>query len=788
MSDFERITAALTDVYAIERELGQGGMATVYLAEDLKHHRQVTIKVMRQEIAAALGGERFLRGIEIAGRLQHPNILMLLDSGEVDDVLYYVMPYVEGESLAQRLDREGQLPIDDALQIARDVASALGHAHAQGVIHRDLNPDNIMLTGGHAVVMDFGIGDALAAEQENLTQTAMSLGTPSYTSPEQAAGGRNIDGRTDVYAMGAVLYHMLVGEPPYTGATPEAILAKRASDPIPSARRIRETIPSEVDVAIGKSLAQEPTGRYATAEEFAAAIIPDMSASAESAIPFERKHPLRSTLYAGLVAAVVVIAAAVIAVTSMERGGVPNHITLAVLPFQTVGPAEDEFFAEGMTVELADRLGRLDGVSVVGRSSQTGTSLENMTPSEIGRTLGAEYLLSGTVRWAKAPDGTSRVRINPQLARSSDEERVWGEPYDGAPTDVFTLQADVAEQVAQALNVSLLAGEERELRRAPTENLAAWQAYSLGRSYFARYDGAGAIGHYQEAIELDPDFALAYVGLADAYHFAIPTTASGKLDQRTDNWARGEQAARRALALDSTLGPGYVSLGSIYMFRDFDWDRAEENMLRGLALDPSYAQGHSRYLLLLQATGRTDSALAEARRAVSLDPLSLLYNNYLGTALIWAGHTEEALRQLDRVLSIDPTFATAHVNKSGAYAVLGDWDAVAEALRAYGRLPPQLVDLLYAALIDRKNNAELLSYVDQLPPQAIAALASTLGYLLPVIGENQRALDMIEMAIAGHAGHMVIALDFPLMAPLQDEPRFQALRREMGLEVVMTEQ
>jgi tetratricopeptide (TPR) repeat protein len=218
------------------------------------------------------------------------------------------------------------------------------------------------------------------------------------------------------------------------------------------------------------------------------------------------------------------------------------------------------------------------------------------------------------------------------------------------------------------------------------------------------------------------------------------------------------------------------------MYRDFDWARAEENMLRGLAHDPSYAQGHSRFVHLLQATGRTDSALAEARRAVSLDPLSLLYNNYLGTELMYAGHPEEALRQLDRVLSIDSTFATAHANKSGAYLILGDWDAAVEEMRAFGRLPPLLVELYHAALIDRKNNAEFLTYVDQLPPQAIAALASTLGYLLSVIGENQRALDMIEMAIDGHAGHMVIAFDFPLLAPLQDEPRFQALRQAMGLE------
>ncbi len=246
MTDLERITQALSDRYAVERELGRGGMATVYLARDLKHDRQVALKVMRPEIAAALGGDRFLREIEIAGRLQHPNILMMLDSGEVDGLLYYVMPYAEGESLRQRLEREGQLPIDDALHISREVASALAHAHAQGVIHRDVKPDNIMLTGGHAVVMDFGVGKALEAGGDKLTQTGMSVGTPTYMSPEQALGERDVDSRTDVYALGSVLYEMLVGEPPYTGATPQTILAKRRDRTRPGLRSGAQPLPQPV--------------------------------------------------------------------------------------------------------------------------------------------------------------------------------------------------------------------------------------------------------------------------------------------------------------------------------------------------------------------------------------------------------------------------------------------------------------------------------------------------------------------------------------------------------------
>jgi len=780
-SSFEQFTSALADRYTVERELGRGGMATVYLARDIKHERQVAIKVMRPEIAAALGGERFLREIEIAGRLQHPNILMLLDSGEAADRLYYVMPYAEGESLADRLDREGQLPIDDALQITREVASALAYAHTQGVIHRDIKPDNIMLTGGHAVITDFGIGKALEDGGERLTQTGMSVGTPIYMSPEQALGEREIDRRTDVYALGSVLYQMLIGEPPYTGPTAQAILAKRMSDAIPSARRIRETIPVEVDAAIEKSLAQDPNDRFATADEFATAIGPGSTLGDTPSSQAVRSLPsVHRPLFTALMAVTVIIAA-IVGLRSLAGGGVPDRITLAVLPFQTVGVAEDEFFAEGMTVELADRLGRLEGVSVVGRSGEVGASFGDMTPTEIGDAIGAEYILSGTIRWATASDGTSQVRINPQLVRSADEERVWGEPYDGSLTDVFTLQADVAEQVAEALDVTLVAGEEGELRRAPTENLAAWQEYSLGRRFFAMVEGATAIEHYRKAIELDPNFALAYAGLADAYHFAISPNTGGELEQKLDNWARGEQAARRALALDSTLGPAYISLGSIFMFRDLDWDRAEENMKRGLALDPDYAQGHNRYRNLLHATGRHDLAVAEARRAVALDPLNGLFNATLGTSLVMVGSAQDALAQFDRALEIDPTYYFARAGKAGAYLVLRDWDSYLAELKAIP-LPPGFADRYHAAIVDRSEAAALLVYLDQLPPPFIAAFASDLGFMLPVIGENQRAIDMIEMAVRDRAGNSIVAIDYPTLAPLKEEPRFQALRRDMGLE------
>jgi serine/threonine-protein kinase len=276
---------ALRDRYVIDRELGRGGMATVWLARDLKHDRLVAIKVLRPDLVAALGPERFLLEIRLTAQLQHPHILSLLDSGRVPDasseggLCYYVMPYVEGESLRGRLQREGQLPLDDALRLTRQVAEALDYAHHLGVVHRDIKPDNILLSRGHALVADFGIALALSqAGGERLTETGLSVGSPGYMSPEQSMAEPRIDGRSDQYSLACVLYEMLAGEPPYTGPTAQAIIAKRLADPIPSIRRLRAEVPGHVDAAIRRALARAPADRFPSTAELSAALSQDAGA------------------------------------------------------------------------------------------------------------------------------------------------------------------------------------------------------------------------------------------------------------------------------------------------------------------------------------------------------------------------------------------------------------------------------------------------------------------------------------------------------------------------------
>jgi len=782
MSDsLERLTAALADRYRIERELGAGPMTTTYLAEDLKHGRPVAIKVVRPEISSAISGERVLRNIGVVSQLQHPNILMVLDSGEADGQLYYVVPFVEGETLRSRLERETQLPFDDALQVTREVASALGYAHDQGVIHYDVTPDNIILSGGHAVVMDVGIGRLLSMEvsEDPITGTPV-FGTPSYMSPEQASDERGIDGRSDVYALGCVLYHMLTGEPPYTGATPEAITAKRLSDPVPSTRVVRETIPRHVDAAIQQALANDPTDRFATAEEFAAALAPGPPSA--DAVRQGRKVGSLTTVLITVAVVALVSLAVITGIRSMSPGDATSQrITLAVLPFENLGAADDEYFAEGMTDELADRLTRLSGLSIIGPASAGHAATPDRSEGDIGEALDVEYLLGGTVRWAKAADGTSRIRVTPRLVRVSDASRVWSEPYDADLTDVFELQSDLAERVAQALDVTLLSTEQTAIRVAPTESPEAYQQYVLGRYHHARNDGTTAVEHYQRAIELDPDYALAYAGMADAYHHVLGSTVQGGLlEQWKDLWARAEQAARRALALDSTLGAAYVSLGYVQMARDLDWESAERNFVRGVTLDPDYAYGHSRYGNLLLAIGQVDSAVAEWRRAVELDPLDPQFNRGLAMMLVAAGQSDEARAAANRAVALDEVTGQPQLVMAVVHVSREEWDAAAEQF-TLGGFPAPLIGLWRAAIADPAKRADLMAFLDRAPGLSVR-FPGPIAILLVTVGEDDRAMQLLENGVRDRTNAVVNSVNVhPMWDPLRDDPRYAALLDSMGL-------
>ncbi len=506
MSDsLARLTAALADRYRIERELGQGGMATVYLAEDLKHHRKVAIKVLRPELAAVIGADRFLREIETTANLRHPHILPLYDSGTVtvegrgsrveplpstldsrpSTLLYYVMPLVEGESLRDRLTRQKQLPIDEALTIAREVADALGYAHSRGVIHRDIKPENILLEGGHAVVADFGIARAVSsAGNDKLTQTGMSVGTPMYMSPEQASGDSNLDGRTDLYSLACVLYEMLGGQPPFTGPTAEVVTRQHMLTEAAPITNLRPTVPPEVAGALARSLAKNPADRYNPVAQFADALRPGSGVVTVPSMPVT-SAPMRTGHRRWIGIAALGLVAALVALFIWRRGAggtAGGASSVAVLPFVDLSADRtDTHLGDGISETLSNALANVPGLSVAARTSAFAFRDKSEDVREIGRQLGVATVLEGSVQ--RAGD---RLRVTAQLIKTADGLHLWSQSFDRGTADIFAVQDEVARAVVNALQLRLVATTDSNGTHGGTRNAAAYDAYLLGLYHWNR--------------------------------------------------------------------------------------------------------------------------------------------------------------------------------------------------------------------------------------------------------------------------------------------------------------
>ena len=605
------LTTALADRYRIIRELGAGGMATVYLARDLKHDRDVAIKVLRDDVAQTVGAERFLREIRMAAKLSHPHILPLFDSGQVDDALYYVMPVVRGESLRDRLDRERMLPVADAVRIATEVAGALEHAHRNGVVHRDIKPDNILLQDGHALVADFGIGKALGAiDAEQATQTGMSVGTPAYMSPEQASG-EAVDGRSDIYSLGCVLYEMLVGEQPFTGPTVQAVIAKRFVQTPADVTGLREGISRPVARAVQKALARAPMDRYDTAALFVTSLGEMESVSVKPAPPAQ---------------------------------------SLAVMPFvNRSGDADNQFFSDGLSEDLINALTSQADLHVASRTSAFRFRGSELDIRDIGEQLNVAWVLEGSVRRA----GT-KLRVTAQLVNTATGFQRWSERYDREMTDVFEIQDEIVDAIVAALVPALRASGAPATTaavRRPTDNLEAYELYLKGRYYWHQRSPATvrvAIQCFEQAIALDPSYALAYCGLADCYGIL-----------RVYGWTRAEDnrdkaadAVARAMALDSGLAEANFSLGFYTFYFERRWREAEPHFARARELGPRVSL-HYLYSALYYAIEKSSADIhRHAQVASDLDPLSPFVQALQSTAYWIVGEFETAERLAARALEL----------------------------------------------------------------------------------------------------------------------------------------
>lgn len=742
--ELQVLDAALNDRYAIERELGRGGMATVYLARDTKHDRQVAIKVLQPDLAVAFGAERFLREIGIAAQLSHPYIVPLIDSGKAGGLLYYVSPYIPGGSLRERLEQVGRLPLRDALRITEEVGAGLDYAHRNGFVHRDVKPENILFADGHAVLADFGIARAGATPgKPTVTGVGLALGTPEYMSPEQATGDQNLGSPSDVYSLACVLYEMLTGAPPFDAGSARATMAMQITEAPRPLRALRPEAPTTVSRAVERALEKNPDARFASVAEFIAAL--NAPAIDRAATPT----------------------------------GAPRSI--AVLPFVNASPdPENEYLSDGITDELIDALVKVEGLRVASRTSVFALKGKPQDVRAIGAMLGCAVVLEGTVR--KAGD---RLRITAQLTSTDDGRLLWSQRYDRQLDDVFAIQEEIGRTIVDTLRANWFADLSAPVGRRSTASVKAYALYLKGRYAWNKRTDEGvteAIQCFEQAIAEDPNYAAAYAGLADSYSLQIDYRSVPV----TEGHERAKAYARKALQVDDTLAEAHASLAWSMFIYDWDWEGAAREFRRAIALDPHYASARQWYAFLLAARGRLEEGVTEVLMAQQLDPSSISVRRGVGWAHYYARRYDQARYYLLRAIAMNPTAAETYRILALTYTEQGDLAEAERVAREAMELPAggsyTLATLGLVLGRAGKHDAARTVLTD-LEQRAVA------GYVSPVafatihlgLGEWGRALPWLERAYEERRGWMAYLRVNPILDSVRHEPAFEALARRMGL-------
>jgi serine/threonine protein kinase/tetratricopeptide (TPR) repeat protein len=744
----ERLESGLKGRYVVERPLGEGGMAVVFLARDLRHERTVALKVLRPEISAEIGAERFLREIRMAASLTHPHILPVFDSGDASGLLFYVMPNMEGHSLRHRLDEERQLPLSDALRIAAEVASALDYSHRHQVMHRDIKPENILLHEGAALVADFGIGKALTGGK-SITQTGLAVGTPAYMSPEQASGETGIDGRSDIYSLGCVLYEMLSGEPPFTGPTARAIIAKRFVSPVPSVRTTRD-VPDSVDTALNRALARTPVDRYRTGAEFADAM----------------KAILRDG-QAGTVHTPADVKSSIV------------RKAIAVLPLANMSAdPENEYFSDGMTEEIINALSKVPGVHVASRSSSFAfKGKKDVDVRQVGERLGVTSVLEGSVRKIG-----NRIRIAAQLVNVENGYQLWSETYDRQLEDVFAVQDEISRSIVEALKVQLGGATSQVV--APTKNLEAYTTYLKGRYHFNKFSEQSlrkALDLFQHALLQDPGFARAYAGIADVWCDLADDWVAPD-----DAYPRAKAAAERALQRDPELADAMISVGKVLCWHEWAFAEGAWQLERAIALSPNNSEAQWVLGTALPLVGRLSDGIVAVRRAVALDPLRVEYAGWLTRFLLYDKDYEAAIAQGKELLEVDEEYGRGFVWMGSAYLAQGnaelalDWFQRGQALDRAVRSYDAMIVRALGALGRREEAEEIMARLEsESRQQYVRSEYLAMGHA--ALGNLDKAFESLERAYqARSAGLIYLHLD-PGYDPLRADPRYAELVARVGV-------
>ncbi len=685
-SIFETLQGALAGRYTLLRELGRGGMAVVFLAEELSPRRQVAIKVLEPTVASAVGYRRFRREVDLSATLSHPHIVPIFAAGEAEGLLYYVMPYLTGESLRDRLEREGPLPVAEALRIGAEVADALDYAHRNGVIHRDIKPENILLQAGQALVADFGVARAvLDAGDERLTLSGDAVGTPLYMSPEQVAGGA-VDARSDVYSLACVAYEMLAGAPPLSGPTPAAVMMQHVSEMPEAIRRRRPRVSETSERAVARGLAKSPGDRWQTAGEFAAALRAAAGqASAERRAGFWARARVPWQLWAGALGVVVGLLALNVVFHPLARRVAGPRPSVAVLYFDNLSrDTADLYLADGFTEEIMAKLGQVGRLATISRAAVRrfrGTS----DPTAAARELGARYLVTGSLRRS-----ANRVRVAVEMDSAEGGGRLWGEEYDRAGSDILAVEEDVASRVAEAVVGALLPTERAAIGRRPTRDPQAYDRFLHGNFDLGRRTPqavARAIAEFGAAAALDPRFSEALARAAMAYgiyldwNWPMPGVPAESL------LARGTRLADSALALDSMSSDGWMARGLLLSKRE---PRTYQGVLpafeRAIALDPRNAEAWHQYGSALRDLGLDSAATSASLRALAIEPDRAITLVQLGLIALADRNLPEADRWLDSAAAADPSFVFTYGFRSAVHA----WQHDTAAARADAEMAQRL--------------------------------------------------------------------------------------------------
>jgi serine/threonine protein kinase len=749
----EQLQMRLGGDFAVEQELTGGGMSRVFVANDIALGRRIVVKVLRPEMAAACSVERFRREIQLAASLLHPHLVPLLSAGEADGLPYYTMPLVDGESLRARLNREQRLPIDDAVRLGREIAEALDYAHRRGVVHRDIKPENILLHDGHALVTDFGIARALSRATGGLALTGVgiALGTPAYMSPEQGTGDVELDGRADVYALGCVLFEMLAGAPPYSGLSAQAIIVRHFTDPVPRLGALRPDVSPAVEQAVTRALAKDRRDRFQTAGELARAL--DDRVGNGSTTP--------------------------VALTPTERRTDSQRL-VAVLPFENMSAdPENEYFVDGITEDIIAQLSKIRGLKVIARSSVMRYKKRHQTVSDIARVLGVAHVVEGSVRRS-----ATRLRIVAQLIDAGEEEQLWTETYDRDISDVFAIQSEVAEHIAETLKTRLSTTDKSRLAKKPTEDMEAYNLYLLGRHHYGKVTGADfakAIEYYRRTIARDPGFARAYASLAEAQFYL----GFGYWGIRPrDAFPEAQVHAARALALDTDSADAHAMLGVFLDFYEFKWEPGGAELDRAVELNPSSAMIRLYRAMHRSAMGDFAGAIADRDVACQLDPSAMSTRGNATWILYLARQMDRAIDEGRTLREMEPGSPYAAFSHGLVCAQGGEpLEAVAafrDAVQLSNRASLYLTTLAYSLAVAGQHD-ESRVVLRELSAIAEREFVWPMGLAMAHahLGDTTLALDYLERAYEERVGWMLLAPREPALDILRAEPRCEALMRKI---------